>query len=51
LGAGRSEVSIPQFEKQEGQIDEIQASIKKLQDEELRHRQTYENYLGSLDVE
>jgi hypothetical protein len=42
---------LDKFEKQEGEIEEMQATIKKLQDEEHRQRQGYENYLGALDVE
>jgi hypothetical protein len=42
---------LEKFEKQEGQIEEMQASIKKLQDQELAQRQGYEGYLGALDVE
>jgi hypothetical protein len=38
-------------EKQEGQIEEMQATIKRSQDDELKQRQGYENYLGGLDVE
>jgi septal ring factor EnvC (AmiA/AmiB activator) len=42
---------LDKFEKQEGEIEEMQATIKKLQDEEHKQRQGFENYLGSLDVE
>jgi hypothetical protein len=42
---------LEKFEKQEGQIEEMQATIKKSQDDELKQRQGYENYLGGLDVE
>jgi septal ring factor EnvC (AmiA/AmiB activator) len=42
---------LEKFEKQEGEIEEMQATIKKLQDEEHRQRQGYETYLGNLDVE
>ena len=42
---------LDKFEKQEVEIEEMQATIKKLQDEEHRQREGYENYLGALDVE
>ena len=42
---------LEKFEKQEGQIEDMQGSIKKLQDDELKERQRYEAYLGALDVE
>jgi hypothetical protein len=42
---------LEKFEKQEGEIEEMQATIKKLQDTEHAQRQAFDNYLGSLDVE
>jgi hypothetical protein len=42
---------LEKFEKQEGEIEEMQATIKKLQDQEHKQRQDFENYLGGLDVE
>ena len=42
---------LEKFEKQEGEIEEMQATIKKLQDTEHAQRQTFDNYLGNLDVE
>jgi septal ring factor EnvC (AmiA/AmiB activator) len=42
---------LEKFEKQEGEIEEMQATIKKLQDTEHAQRQAFENYLGALDVE
>jgi hypothetical protein len=42
---------LEKFEKQEGEIEEMQATIKKLQDSEHQQRQAFENYLGNLDVE
>jgi septal ring factor EnvC (AmiA/AmiB activator) len=42
---------LEKFEKQEGQIEEMQATIKRSQDDELKQRQGYENYLGGLDAE
>jgi hypothetical protein len=42
---------LEKFEKQEGQIEEMQGSIKKLQDDELKQRQGYESYLSALDVD
>jgi hypothetical protein len=42
---------LEKFEKQEGQIEEMQATIKKLQDQEHKQRQEFDNYLGGLDVE
>jgi septal ring factor EnvC (AmiA/AmiB activator) len=42
---------LDKFEKQEGEIEELQASIKKLQETELKQRQDYESYLSALDVE
>ena len=42
---------LDKFEKQEGEIEEMQASVKKLQETELKQRQEYETYLGALDVE
>jgi len=40
---------LEKFEKQEGQIEEMQASIKSLQDQEHKQRQDYENFLAALD--
>jgi hypothetical protein len=42
---------LEKFEKQEGEIEEMQATIKKLQDTEHAQRQAFDNYLGNLDVE
>ena len=42
---------LDKFEKQEGQIEEMQATIKTLQDTEHKQRQEYDGYLGALDVE
>jgi hypothetical protein len=42
---------LDKFEKQEGEIEEMQASVKKLQETEHTQRQEYENYLAGLDVE
>jgi hypothetical protein len=42
---------LEKFEKQEGEIEEMQATIKKLQDTEHAQRQQFDNYLGNLDVE
>jgi hypothetical protein len=42
---------LDKFEKQEGQIEEMQATIKGLQDTEHKQRQGFENYLAGLDVE
>jgi hypothetical protein len=42
---------LEKFEKQEGEIEEMQATIKKLQDQEHQQRQAFDNYLGNLDVE
>jgi len=42
---------LEKFEKQEGEIEEMQATIKKLQDQEHLQRQAFDNYLGNLDVE
>jgi hypothetical protein len=42
---------LDKFEKQEGQIEEMQATIKGLQDTEHKQRQEFENYLIALDVE
>src|SRR5262249_25322607 len=42
---------LEKLEKQEGEIEKLQASQKKLQDTELAERQEFENYLASLDVE
>jgi hypothetical protein len=42
---------LEKFEKQEGEIEEMQATIKKLQDTEHQQRQAFDNYLGGLDVE
>jgi hypothetical protein len=42
---------IEKFEKQETEIEELQGSIKKLQDAEQRQRQAFEAYLESLGVQ
>jgi hypothetical protein len=42
---------LEKFEKQEGEIEEMQATIKKLQDTEHKQRQEFDTYLGALDVE
>jgi hypothetical protein len=42
---------LEKLEKQEGEIEEMQATIKKLQDMEHTQRQAFDNYLGGLDVE
>jgi len=42
---------LEKFEKQEGEIEEMQATIKTLQDTEHAQRQAFDNYLGGLDVE
>jgi septal ring factor EnvC (AmiA/AmiB activator) len=42
---------LEKLEKQEGEVEEMQATIKKLQDQEHQQRQAFENYLGNLDVE
>jgi hypothetical protein len=42
---------LDKFEKQESEIEELQASIKKLQETELKQRQDYETYLSALDVD
>ena len=42
---------LEKFEKQEGEIEEMQATIKKLQDTEHAQRQAFDNYLGNSDVE
>ncbi|MFL5244634.1 MAG: DUF4139 domain-containing protein [Gemmataceae bacterium] len=42
---------LEKLEKQEAQIEQMQASQKKLQDAELAERQAFDNYLAALDVE
>jgi len=42
---------LDKFERQEGQIEEMQATVKKLQDTEHQQRQDFESYLVGLDVE
>jgi hypothetical protein len=42
---------LEKLEKQEGEIEKIQASQKKLQDAELAERQAFDSYLAALDVE
>jgi hypothetical protein len=42
---------LEKLEKQEGEIEKLQASQKKLQDTELVERQAFETYLAALDVE
>jgi hypothetical protein len=42
---------LDKFEKEEEQIEEMQASVKKLQEQEHKQRQEFEGYLGGLDVE
>ena len=42
---------LQKLHKQEGQIDELTARIKQLQDDELKQRQAYEGFLANLDVE
>jgi hypothetical protein len=42
---------LDKFERQEGEIEEMQATVKKLQDTEHRQRQDFESYLVGLDVE
>ncbi|MFL5245859.1 MAG: hypothetical protein ACJ8FY_27620 [Gemmataceae bacterium] len=42
---------LEKLEKQEAEIEKMQASQKKLQDAELAERQALDNYLAALDVE
>ena len=42
---------LDKFEKEEEQIEEMQASVKKFQEQEHKQRQEFESHLGSLDVE
>jgi len=42
---------LEKLEKQEADIEKMQASQKKLQDAELAERQAFDNYLAALDVE
>ncbi|HEV3236207.1 MAG TPA: DUF4139 domain-containing protein [Gemmataceae bacterium] len=42
---------LEKLEKQEGEIEKMQASQKKLQDAELAERQAFDSYLAALDVE
>jgi len=42
---------LDKLDKQESEIDDLQKSIKTLQDAEHRQRQTFESYLESLGVE
>jgi hypothetical protein len=42
---------LEKLEKQEAEIEKMQASQKKLQDAELAERQAFDNYLAALDVE
>jgi hypothetical protein len=42
---------LEKFDKQETEIENLQAAQKKLQDAELAQRKDFENYLASLDVE
>jgi hypothetical protein len=42
---------VKKFDDQETELEQLQADIKKLQDQEYQQRKTFESYLGSLDVE
>jgi hypothetical protein len=50
-GAEAYKKYLDKFNKQESEIEELQDKIKKLQSEELKKRQEYDDYLGGLDVE
>jgi hypothetical protein len=50
-GADAYKKYLDKFNKQEDEIDKMQAKVKELQDEEFKKRQEYEGFLGSLDVE
>jgi hypothetical protein len=42
---------VKKFDDQETEIEQLQADIKKFQDQEYQQRKSFESYLGSLDVE
>src|SRR6266481_877662 len=42
---------LDKFDKQETEIENYQAGIKKLQETEHQQRKEYESYLGGLDIE
>jgi hypothetical protein len=42
---------LDKFDKQEGEIEELQATVKKLQATEVAQRQEYDGYLAGLEVE
>jgi hypothetical protein len=42
---------VKKFDQQETEIEKLQDSIKKLQDREFKERQSFESYLGALNVE
>jgi hypothetical protein len=42
---------LDKFDKQEAEIEELQTTIKKRSEAELKQRQEYEAFLGALDVE
>jgi hypothetical protein len=42
---------VKKFDQQETEIEQLQDTIKKLQDKEFKERKAYEAFLGTLDVE
>jgi hypothetical protein len=42
---------VKKFDLQETEIEQLQDTIKKLQEKEFKERKAYESYLGALDIE
>jgi hypothetical protein len=42
---------VKKFDQQETEIEQLQDTIKKLQDKEFKERKAYESYLGGLDID
>jgi len=42
---------LDKFDKQETEIEKVQATIKELQEAEHQQKKDYETFLGALDVE